>query len=101
MTKTAAKEVHKAVGEELVADQVASAAHDVIDRAAQQIGDAEARARAVAATSVQRLEEAQQEARAKLGDTASRVADFVRGRPVAAIGIVFVTGTLLGTMLRR
>jgi ElaB/YqjD/DUF883 family membrane-anchored ribosome-binding protein len=93
--------VHKALGDDLVTDQVASAAHDAIDRAAQRVGDAEARARGAAALSVQKLENAQIEARERFGTTAGRVAEFVRERPVAAIGLVFLAGTVVGTMMRR
>jgi ElaB/YqjD/DUF883 family membrane-anchored ribosome-binding protein len=101
MTRTVAKAVRKAVGDDLVTDQFASAAHEAIDRAAEQIGGAEARARGAAALSVQKFEHAQNEARERLDNTAGRIAEFIRGRPVAAIGLVFIAGTLVGTMLRR
>jgi ElaB/YqjD/DUF883 family membrane-anchored ribosome-binding protein len=101
MTRTVAKAVHKAAGDDLMTDQMATVAHEVIDRAAQHVGDAEARARGAAALSVQKFENAQIEARERLDNTASRIAEFVRGRPVAAIGLVFIAGTVVGTMLRR
>jgi ElaB/YqjD/DUF883 family membrane-anchored ribosome-binding protein len=101
MTRTVTKAIHKAVGDELVTDQVATAAHQAIDRAAEQLGGAETRARGAAALSVQKFEHVQQEAKERLDNTTNRVAEFIRGRPVAAIGLVFIAGTVVGSMLRR
>ena len=101
MAKSIAKAAEKASNDDLVTDQMAIAAHDAIDRAAQQIGDAEAKARGAATLSIQKLEDAQVQARHRIDDAASRVAEFIRVRPVAAIGLVFVAGTLVGSMLRR
>ena len=101
MAKTVTKVAGATTIDDLVTDHVASVAHNVIDRAAQQCGNAEARARDAAALSVQKLEGAQEQAKQRLDITVGRIAQIILERPVAAIGFVFVTGTVVGTMLRR
>jgi len=84
-----------------MADQVAARAHDVVDRAAETAREVEARARDVAATSKEKLEVKQAQAKQQVDATVNRIATFIREEPVAAAGLAFAAGIFAAALLRR
>lgn len=82
-------------------EQARNLAHDAIDSAADRAEGVEQKVRDEAARFASRAKEGKQEAKRQIDDSVARLDEFVRERPVAAIGIAFAGGALAALLLKR
>ena len=82
-------------------DQVATRAHEAVDKAANTARELEARARDVASTSVEKIGERQEQARRQIDQALGKIGAFIREEPVAAAGMAFAVGIFAAALLRR
>jgi ElaB/YqjD/DUF883 family membrane-anchored ribosome-binding protein len=92
---------HKGRSEETTTDRFAAKAHETVDTVAERAQRAERDVRAAA----ERTAEQARRLRDEYADTAEqslkRATSYMESNPLAVVGIAFVAGVLLSTMLRR
>lgn len=84
-----------------VTDNVAKAAHEAVDRAADTAGRAEDRVRRAASEGEERLREKSAEARASTERALEQFKQYTRDNPMTSAGIAFAAGLIVSRMLSR
>lgn len=98
----------KARSDTAATDRLAAKAHETVDTIAERAQRAEREVRGAAAGTAEQARQLGEQAR-QLGDeyaeTAEqglrRAASYIESNPLAFVGIAFVAGVLLSTMMRR
>ena len=100
--RNSAKDIEsKLHGDGDLTHRAASAAHHVIDEAAEKAEPVERRVREQAAKAGEKIEARQEAAIEQLERSVERLESFIKHRPVAATGIAFAVGALAAIVLRR
>lgn len=84
-----------------VTENVAKAAHEAVDRAADTAGKAEERVRRAASESEERLRAKSAEARESTERTLEQFRQYTRDNPVTSAGIAFAAGIVVSRLLSR
>jgi ElaB/YqjD/DUF883 family membrane-anchored ribosome-binding protein len=82
-------------------DQLASAAHETVDRVARNAADAERQIRAKAGDLADKARDTEERAKERAEASLSNARDFVEQNPLLSTGIAFVVGMTLSSLLRR
>jgi ElaB/YqjD/DUF883 family membrane-anchored ribosome-binding protein len=82
-------------------DQVAGKLHEVVDKAAENLGPAEERLRLEAREAAARMREGKEFARTQGEELVGKVTTYVRDNPLMALGIAFVAGSIFSALSRR
>lgn len=82
-------------------DRFATAAHETVDSIAERAQRAEREVRGAASRTADQAREFQEEAVERAEQTIRRAGSYVESNPLAFVGIAFVAGVLLSTLLRR
>ncbi len=76
-------------------------AHDIVDKLESTLSDVEGTVRGVSAQATEHAEALSREAQTKAAETLSNIEQYVREKPVQAIGIAFAAGILTSVLLRK
>ena len=84
-----------------VTDRATRSAHDAIDRAAETAAQAEQRLRDSAQSSEERLRQAGTDVQHASEQAYDTVRSYINQHPLESVGIAFVSGVVLSSLLRR
>jgi ElaB/YqjD/DUF883 family membrane-anchored ribosome-binding protein len=82
-------------------DYVAAKAHETVDSVAERAQRAEREVRKTAERTLDQARELRDEYAETAEQTLKRATSYLESNPLAVVGIAFVAGVLLSTMLRR
>ena len=82
-------------------EKAAKAAHDAVDRAAETAENVEKKVRDKAEEIRDNAEERYQQARQQSGEVTDRIIQYVDEKPLTALGIAFVAGMVISSILRK
>ena len=86
---------------ETVTDRFTAKAHETVDSLGERAQRAERDVRGAAARTAEQAREFQEQAAERAEQTIRRAGSYVESNPLAFVGIAFVAGVLLSTLLRR
>jgi ElaB/YqjD/DUF883 family membrane-anchored ribosome-binding protein len=92
---------HKDSDRETTTDRFAAKAHETVDTLADRAQRAEREVRGAAARTAEQARDFQEQATERAEQTIRRAGSYVENNPLAFVGIAFVAGVLLSTLLRR
>jgi ElaB/YqjD/DUF883 family membrane-anchored ribosome-binding protein len=82
-------------------DRIAARAHETVDTIAERAQRAEREVRDAAARTAQQARQLQEQYAETAEQGLRRAASYLESNPLAFVGIAFVAGVLLSTMIRR
>jgi ElaB/YqjD/DUF883 family membrane-anchored ribosome-binding protein len=85
----------------LLTDRASEAAHNTIDRIADNAAVAEQRVRGAVAEGEEQIREKQAEARKTTQKTIEQIRDYTKENPLMAAGIAFASGLLISKIVGR
>lgn len=84
-----------------VTDKATRTAHEAIDRAAETAGQAENRLRDTAQSSEERLRQAGTDVQHASEQAYETARSYIHQHPLESVGIAFVSGVVVASLLRR
>jgi ElaB/YqjD/DUF883 family membrane-anchored ribosome-binding protein len=82
-------------------DRLTAKAHETVDTIAERAQRAEREVRGAAARTAEQARELHEHATQRAEETVRRASSYVESNPLAVVGIAFVAGVLLSSLLRR
>ena len=92
---------HKGRNEETTTDRFAAKAHETVDTLTERAQRAEREVRGAAERTLEQGRELRDEYIDSAEQSLKRATSYMESNPLAVVGIAFVAGVLLSTLLRR
>lgn len=89
------------MGTEPLTSQGSERAHDIVDKLESTLSDVESTVRGVSTQATEQAEELSREVQSKAVETLASIEQYVKEKPVQAIGIAFAAGILTSVLLRK